>query len=307
MGTHMIRGREVNLHQLRLFTAVVRMGSFTQAAREHYISQSALSSQIHQLATSIGTPLFTRVHGSVIPSEAGQRLFAWADSLLQHADTCAAAMARLAAAAAEPIVVGVSPTGAFYPLVEALQAFRLENHGLPVRLAIEPTPALIASLSAGTLDLALDWEPLHRDDLVCRPLVEAEFFIVASPLNPVATRGELAADTFVASPFLTLRHGIGSHSFVEATLARLGLWPRTVTYLPSIDDVKRAVAADLGFGLVSELGARQELQARRLVPVRLAGFSLRRRALVVHRREPWRTPAVADLVDFLTGHPAFRP
>src|SRR5579875_1981455 len=147
--SHMSRGQDVNLHQLRLFTSVVRTGSFTQAARQHFISQSALSTQVRQLELSVGAPLFSRVHGAVTPTEAGLQLFAWAESLLAHADACAEGMRRLSEAGGRTVSIGVSPTGAFYPLVEALRQFRVESPETSVRLSIEPTRDLLAAVSAG--------------------------------------------------------------------------------------------------------------------------------------------------------------
>ncbi|MCM1258968.1 MAG: LysR family transcriptional regulator, partial [Roseburia sp.] len=48
------------LKQIKYFQAVVRCGSFTEAAAECYISQSAISQQVQALEQELGVSLLER-------------------------------------------------------------------------------------------------------------------------------------------------------------------------------------------------------------------------------------------------------
>src|ERR687883_250943 len=63
-----------NLHDLQAFLAVARERSFTRAAAQLGVSQSALSHTLRQLETRLGLRLLTRSTRSVAPTEAGERL-----------------------------------------------------------------------------------------------------------------------------------------------------------------------------------------------------------------------------------------
>ncbi len=63
-----------NYNDLFAFIAVAREGSFTKAAAQLGVSQSALSHTIRALETSLGVRLLTRTTRSVSPTEAGERL-----------------------------------------------------------------------------------------------------------------------------------------------------------------------------------------------------------------------------------------
>lgn len=63
-----------NLNDLNAFLAVVREGSFTRAAKQLGVSQSALSQTIRNLERRLGLRLLTRTTRSVAPTEAGERL-----------------------------------------------------------------------------------------------------------------------------------------------------------------------------------------------------------------------------------------
>src|SRR5579863_8713165 len=64
-----------NFNDLLAFVAVAREGSFTRAAAQLGVSQSALSHTIRALETRLGVRLLTRTTRSVSPTEAGERLF----------------------------------------------------------------------------------------------------------------------------------------------------------------------------------------------------------------------------------------
>ena len=63
-----------NYNDLLVFVAVAREGSFTRAAAQLGVSQSALSYTIRGLETRLGIRLLTRTTRSVSPTEAGERL-----------------------------------------------------------------------------------------------------------------------------------------------------------------------------------------------------------------------------------------
>ena len=65
----------MNTDQLRYFMAIAHHKNFTEAAKEFYITQPAITHQIAALEKELGTPLFKRTTRSVTLTEAG-KLFA---------------------------------------------------------------------------------------------------------------------------------------------------------------------------------------------------------------------------------------
>jgi len=76
----------MELRHLRYFTAVAETLSFTQAAAECGIAQSALSQQIARLEKDVGAALFSRSSRQVRLTEAGAVLLPWARRLLADAE-----------------------------------------------------------------------------------------------------------------------------------------------------------------------------------------------------------------------------
>ena len=87
--------RHGTLPQMAVFEAIVRLGSFTRAAQEMHMAQPTVSGLIRKLTDAAGTPLFTKAGRRVVPTPAGQMLYATAGVVmdtLERAGTELAAM-----------------------------------------------------------------------------------------------------------------------------------------------------------------------------------------------------------------------
>ena len=75
---HSLMSAPLDSRQLRAFMLLARTGSFTQAARELYLSQSAVSHSMKALEQDVGCRLLDRMGKKVLLTQAGEQL-------LQHA------------------------------------------------------------------------------------------------------------------------------------------------------------------------------------------------------------------------------
>ena len=82
----------MELRNINTFLHIAELHSFSSAARELGYSQSAVSAQISQLETELGTPLFDRVGKTVRLTDAGQTFQSYARTLLITAQQAKAAL-----------------------------------------------------------------------------------------------------------------------------------------------------------------------------------------------------------------------
>mmetsp|Transcript_24010 Transcript_24010/g.48830 ORF Transcript_24010/g.48830 Transcript_24010/m.48830 type:complete len:89 (-) Transcript_24010:171-437(-) len=76
----------MDLKKITHFESVYRLRSFSQAAEELSLTHSALTKSIRALEDAWNTVLFRRTTRSVLPTEAGIRLYPMAERLLALAD-----------------------------------------------------------------------------------------------------------------------------------------------------------------------------------------------------------------------------
>jgi DNA-binding transcriptional LysR family regulator len=84
-----------NLHDLLAFFAVARERSFTRAAAQLGVSQSALSHTVRGLEARLGLRLLSRTTRSVAPTEAGERLLRTVGPRFDEIDAELAALSEL--------------------------------------------------------------------------------------------------------------------------------------------------------------------------------------------------------------------
>src|SRR6186997_237369 len=88
----------MEIRQLRAFTAIAELGTFTAGAHRVHVTQAAISMQIRQLENELGAKLFVRAPRKVMLTEAGEKLLQRARQILRDHDAALDEIAELAGA-----------------------------------------------------------------------------------------------------------------------------------------------------------------------------------------------------------------
>jgi LysR family glycine cleavage system transcriptional activator len=143
-------GRLPSLDLLRGFEAAARQLSFTRAAEEMFLTQSALSRQILALEEQLGTPLFERRHRELRLTEAGQVLHITAKSMLDELSRAVAKIRR--EETTQPLTVSTNLPFASLWLIPRLARFRMRHPAIDVFISADDR---IVDLEREQIDLAV--------------------------------------------------------------------------------------------------------------------------------------------------------
>jgi LysR family transcriptional regulator, glycine cleavage system transcriptional activator len=138
------------LDLLASFEAAARHLSFTKAAAERFVTQSAMSRQMRALEDDLGTPLFRRAHRALALTEQGTRLFAVCTTLL--AQLRGTVRELRAPSQREVLALTTTPGLASFWLIPRLPAFTRAHPGIDVRL---DATFELRQLAAEGFDLAI--------------------------------------------------------------------------------------------------------------------------------------------------------
>lgn len=183
----------MELRQLEHFLAVAEHGTFTAAAREVRIVQSALSTSIRNLENELGARLFERTTRRVLVTEAGRALLPAARRMLADTEAAREAVAAVAGAQSGHVTVGTIQTLGHVDLPAELARFHRRFPGIRIHVRDTVMEELIEALRVGELDLSylvLDGPPPrglmvhaeHHDDLV----------VIAGPEHRFAGRARVS-------------------------------------------------------------------------------------------------------------------
>lgn len=184
------------LDLLRTFEAAARHLSFTVAAGELFLTQSAVSRQIQQIESNLGVALFERKHRSLELTEAGlvmQRAVIDCLERLRDATTRVRATSAL-----RSVAITCTPGFASLWLIPRLTRFTANHPEVDVRIS---ATLEVVDLQRHQIDLAVrfcpkadgDGAPLFEEQVV--PLCSPK--LVADKRNPLRKPADLAHHTLL--------------------------------------------------------------------------------------------------------------
>ncbi|HEY8707856.1 MAG TPA: LysR family transcriptional regulator, partial [Burkholderiaceae bacterium] len=142
--------RPLSLGNLRAFEAVARRLSFSDAADELFVTQSAISRQIKSLEDELGAPLFVRATRHVEMTQSGQLLLRSVEIGLPRIDASVRQI-REARSRKRVSVTTFASFGSLW-LLPRIEAFQREHADIDIRVSAGDA---IADLDDPELDLAL--------------------------------------------------------------------------------------------------------------------------------------------------------
>ena len=244
---------------VQCFLAVARLGSFTEAAEELYMTRQAVSKQVLRLERELGTELFLRTTKRVEITPAG-RLFAayYTDQAERFNEVCRQ-VAQLSGRDSAIRIGYLYGLEIDVPLYDVTKAYR-KHHRLPPLQWIRGNPMeLLQNVENGTLDIAVtftDAQTRKMKGLKIRPIGMVQMVVAVSKENPLTKTAVSAKDfekeTFYAwnkrrSDLLLEREHIIRHG------QELGLSIENVELLDSRETVKTVMEMGNGAALCTEL------------------------------------------------------
>lgn len=295
----------MDLRRLEVFVAVAHERSFTRAAQELHLSQSAVSQQIAALEGDVGAQLLDRSRRRVALTPAGAALLEWAHRLLADSESARRAVAAAQGRMTGAIHIAASLTIASYLLPGPLTELARRYPEVRIFVRVENTRHVSTALSDGHADIGLLEGEVDRDGLSLEILREDELVVIAPAGHRFVADDELEFRQLAAEPFIARERGSGTRQVAEAALRRAGFAPdrlRVIAELSGIEPIKAVVEAGLGVAIVSALSVRRELQQQTLIARPIRGVAMHRQLSAAFAGERPVLPAARELVRLLREH-----
>lgn len=282
----------VTIHQLRVFSTVADLRSFTRAAEALHLSQPAVSHQMKGLSQAIGTPLFEPTAHRTQLTAAGELLHEHAGRILGEYRAAGRAIDDLRGLRRGTLRVFGDTTVGIYVLPDVLGAFKEAHPDIDVRLDVGNRDQLFHRFETEDADFGVIghlWDhPAIPLQVV--PFLPNELIAIASPRHPLATATHVTIDRLAEEPFIVREPGSGTRETADAALQHADRPVRILMELASNGAIKRAVARGLGVSILSRHAVALELRLGHVVELPVDGFPLRRQWHLVHRQDHRLSP-----------------
>jgi len=285
--------------RLKVFHTVARLLNFTKAADALHMTQPAVTFQIRQLEEHFNTRLFDRTHNRVSLTEAGQRVYGFADRIFELYDEMENAIRELTGDVSGIVTLGASTTIAEYMLPFLLGDFKAQNPDVNIRLKVSNTEGIVSMVENNVIDLGIVEASVNNKNLqvdVCRM---DKLVAIMPPAHALANLDSTTPAELVSFPFICREEGSGTREVINDYLHEhvAGEELNICLELGSPEAIKGAVEAGMGISIMSLSTVAKELKLGTLRAVAL-NPALERPFSFVHQRHKFKARAMEELLAF---------
>jgi DNA-binding transcriptional LysR family regulator len=274
----------MELRHLAAFVAVAEEANFTRAAERITVAQPAISQQIRQLELELGEALFVRDRRGARLTPVGVTLLPQARATLAAADGLRQTVDEMRGMLRGRLALGTVQTLPDRRFPSLLGAFRRSHPQLELTVLEGETDALLDSLAAGALDLALIGTGPYQEppDGVESLLLSRENVVVAaSPRHALYARKSTTLGDLRDEPIVTLTKNSRLRTTLELACREAGFVPRIVAETSDLRLLLDLVAEDIGVAVLPDSALRPN---SRIARIKLSDPAIKRRLMLVWRK-----------------------
>lgn len=239
------------LHQLKVFETVARNGSFTRAAEELFITQPTVSSQVKQLTTSVGLPLFEQIGKRLYLTDAGEELLLTCQDIFERLNNFEIKIADLKGTKQGQLNLAVITTAKYF-IPRLLGSFCQNYPGIDVALQVTNHQEIQQRMLANKDDLYVVSNPPSDIDLTTKPFLNNPLVVVARKDHPLANKRNIELKELNNQPFIMREQGSGTRESIVDLFTNNNLAVKVKLELGSNEAIKQAIYGGLGISILSE-------------------------------------------------------
>jgi LysR family transcriptional regulator, low CO2-responsive transcriptional regulator len=238
------------LHQLKVFEATARHGSFTRAAEELFLTQPTVSMQVKQLTKSLGLPLFEQVGKRLYLTDAGHELFATCKEIFQRLEQLEMTVANLKGMKQGKLRLAVITTTKYF-MPRLLGPFCQQYPGIDVSLTVTNHERVIERLANNQDDLYVMSQLPEHLDIKAHAFLDNSLVVVAPRHHPLAQEKQIPLKRITEEIFIMREPGSGTRGAFQKLLDTHHLTVKVRLELGSNEAIKQAIAGGLGLSVLS--------------------------------------------------------
>ena len=253
----------------RIFNVVSSNKSFSKAAQQLYMTQSAVSQSISKLEKELDMKLFHRTSRGVALTPEGSILHEHVNSALGIIQAAEDKLSEFNMLKSGHLRIGVGDTISRYFLLPYLEEFHEEYPGITLNILNRTTSEIIHLIKSGKADIGICNLPVKDDQIEVVPCKEIQDIFVCGEKYKELAEKPISLELLMKQPLIFLERKSNSRMFVENFLKERGYQVSPVFELGSYDLVLEFTKINLGISCVIKEFAKDYLDRGDLYEVKL--------------------------------------
>ena len=268
----------MNRNQLKYFVAAAEHRSFTRAAEQYYISQTAVTQQIRLLEESLGCALFDRSTRPVSLTSAGSAFLQDARAILERMSRAQERVHDASTGLTGTLRVGYVRGYERSDLSVLMRRFHQQNRNVLVTFYRCSTDMLAAGLLHQEYDVIFTWDSTNlktQEGVSFQSIERARLVVALYAGHPLAQRSRLSRQELRGESILYMSPDAAADSYGDTFFMQLyrdaGYKPNILFRSADTESVLMMVAAEEGISILPDYCTDKLYNADNLVFVPLTG------------------------------------
>lgn len=271
--------------RLKVFYSVAKHLSFTQASKELYISQPAITKHIRELESLYGVRLFDRLGNKISLTDAGKLMLEHCEQILAAYRRLEYDMNLLKNEWTGDLRLGASTTISQYVLPPILARFTEKYPKVNVTLMDTNSRNIEQALQNHDIDLGLVEGVFRLPSLKYEPFLHDELVPVVGTQSKLVQKDEIGLDELQQLPLVLRERGSGTLDAIEMAFDEVGLKLSSMNvrlYLGGTESIKSFLRCSDSLGIVSLQAVAPELRRGDFKIIDIKGMQIKRHFCFVH-------------------------
>lgn len=294
----------MELKQLESFVAVVQYKSFTEAARQLYISQPTISTHIQALEKELQSKLILRTTKSIELTPRGAETYECAVKMLELKENL---LQKWRSEEEKIIRIGVSTIPSAYILPELLPDFCKAHPGIFFHSTQSDSEGIIEGIMEDKMDVGLVGMKAEDERLACIPFYQDEL-VVITPVNEHffdLKKRNVSMGDLLKEPVILREKGSGTKKVADLFLEKEGISEKdlkVVAYMNDPEAIKNSVAAGLGISVVSKKAAQNLVLEKRLLSFSFPAYTSGRKFYIIYKKDYLLPPFISTFINYIQNY-----
>jgi DNA-binding transcriptional LysR family regulator len=288
--------------RLKIFYTTAQLKSFTKAAQVLNLTQPAVTFQIKNLEDELKTRLFDRDANRITLTHTGKILLHHAEKILREYEKAKEEIAKISGKLGGDIRIGIASVLGKYFLPKLIGYFKQEYPNVEIIMLVGNSGKLIQDLRQHAVDLIIVSEPVSAQHFVVKPFVEDELVVIVNPKHKWAQRSMIEVEDLLKENIVIREEGSGTREVLKNFLSSKSISFKslqTVMTMGGSEALKSAVESGIGYGIVSNIAVRSEIESGLLKQIKIRGEYLKRSFLVVYSAKQYNKHLISSFLDVI--------
>ena len=289
----------MDFDQLHTFLEIVRLNSFSKAAKTCFRTQPAISAQIRQMEQELGTQLFERFGSRITLTIAGRTFADFARKILALRRQGFDAVRELEKVPKGEMTIAANGATCVHVLPTVFAGYKRLFPKVQIQVVRSYGSRTVESVLDNSVDFGITQLPLRQKKLEVVQVYSDEIRLIVSPKHPLARKKAVRAEEIAKEELLLPKTGrtrARIYEFLDDYEDKL----KVSMALESSVMQKRFTEAGLGVTFMAVTNAREELQSGRLKAIRLKPLPMIRTIGLIYRKDKALSRAALGFIQLVS-------